>query len=62
MLIEIFAQEDRWLIEGNINSDGVEQGLTSKVVRSFDELNLFLPAFVRESYLTFVRACVDAGV
>ena len=62
MLIEIFAQEDRWLIEGNTTSDGVERALATKVVRSFDELNLFLPAFVRESYLTFVGACVDAGI
>jgi hypothetical protein len=56
MLIEIFAQEDKWLIEGNTNSAGVAQVLSTEVVRSFDELNLFLPAFVRESYLTFVRA------
>jgi hypothetical protein len=62
MLIEIDGQEEQWLIEGNINSNGVEQLLTSKVIRSFDELDLFLPSFVRESYLTLVRACVDGGV
>ena len=62
MLIEIDGQDEQWLIEGNINSDGVERKLSTKVVRSFDELDLFLPSFVRESYLTLVRACVDAGM